>query len=275
MRTVSATGLSAWFRIVSSSWKPVGDGPLPDHRQLRVDVDGARPRHEEEAGLEVLQVVDRERVEALSVHREHPAGEEARVVREEPGRVRQRRLDVSARVAHDERVAVEDLHEPVVHAAARFRREDSLGPERVAACARAAASRPRPRGRREGRPRRRSPSRRAILSKTALSARMTQSACDGWRVTTMSPLSIVTYQRSVFRPRRCRTACSHSPFGAGPRGRAQRAPRRSGPSDRPGGRLAHSHHPSTPSVLRRCGSQRRARRPVACDSRTSRIPTSG
>ena len=100
------------------------DGALADHRELRVDVDGARPRHEEEARLEVLQVVDRERVEALSVHREHPAGEEARVVREEPGRVRERRFDVSARVAHDERVAVEDLHEPVVHAAALFRRED-------------------------------------------------------------------------------------------------------------------------------------------------------
>ena len=38
----------------------VSDGPPADHRELRVDVDGARARDEEETRLEVLQVVDRE-----------------------------------------------------------------------------------------------------------------------------------------------------------------------------------------------------------------------
>ena len=43
----------------------VADGPLADHRQLGVDVDGAGPRHEEEARLEVLKIVRRQGVETL------------------------------------------------------------------------------------------------------------------------------------------------------------------------------------------------------------------
>ena len=93
----------------------VADRALADHRELRVDVDGAGAGHEEEARLEVLQVVDRERVEPLTVHRQHPLREEAGVEGEEAGRVAERRLDVAARVADDERVAVEDLDETVVH----------------------------------------------------------------------------------------------------------------------------------------------------------------
>ena len=50
----------------------VADGAPANHRQLRVDVDRARTGHEEEAGLEVLQVVDRERVEPLAVDASAP-----------------------------------------------------------------------------------------------------------------------------------------------------------------------------------------------------------
>ena len=93
----------------------VADGASPDHRELRVDVHGPRSRHEEEAGLEVLEIVDRKRVQPLAVHRQHPLREEARVEREESGGVGQRCLDVAVRVADDEGVAVQDLHEPVAH----------------------------------------------------------------------------------------------------------------------------------------------------------------
>ena len=65
----------------------VADGPRADHRQLRVDVDRPGARHEEEARLEVLEVVGRERVQPLAVDGEHPAREEAGVEREQPGRV--------------------------------------------------------------------------------------------------------------------------------------------------------------------------------------------
>ncbi len=93
----------------------VRDRSLPDDRELRVDVDGPGAGHEEEAGLEVLQVVDGERVETFAVHREDPLREEARIEGEEAGGIGHRRLDVSALVADDERVAVEDLDEVVAH----------------------------------------------------------------------------------------------------------------------------------------------------------------
>ena len=51
----------------------VPDRPLPDHRELGVDVDRPGARDQEEARLEVLQVVDRERVELLAVDRQDPA----------------------------------------------------------------------------------------------------------------------------------------------------------------------------------------------------------
>ena len=148
------------------------DGALPDDGELRVDVDGSRPRHEEEPRLEVLEVVDGKRVQALAVHGEHPAREEARVEREEPRRIGERRLDVAARVAHDERVPVEDLDEAVVHALARLRR----GPGN-SRCMRTRS--------RQSPSTRRSPRSTAAtafnlpdatLSKTALSARMTHDA---------------------------------------------------------------------------------------------------
>jgi hypothetical protein len=93
----------------------VRDRALADHRELRVDVDRSRAWNEEEACLEVLQVVDRQRTEPLAVDRENPLGQEARVEREEPRRIGERRLDVPGLVAHDERVAVEDLHDAVAH----------------------------------------------------------------------------------------------------------------------------------------------------------------
>ena len=114
-RTSSETGLSSWFRIVSSSWKPSATVALADHRELRVDVDGARSRDEEEARLEVLQVVGREGVQPLAVDREHPLREEAGVEREEPGRVDGRGVDVAVPVADDERVPLEDLDELAAH----------------------------------------------------------------------------------------------------------------------------------------------------------------
>ena len=96
--------------------EPVADRAPADHRQLRVDVHRARTRYEEEARLEVLQVVDRERIQPLAVHGQDPSGEEAGVEREQAGRIGERRLDVAARVADHERVAVEDRDEIVAHA---------------------------------------------------------------------------------------------------------------------------------------------------------------
>ena len=72
MRTARSTGLSSWLRIVSVLVEAVADGALADHRQLGVDVDGAGARHEEEPGLEVLQVVGRQRVQPLAVDGQHP-----------------------------------------------------------------------------------------------------------------------------------------------------------------------------------------------------------
>ena len=95
--------------------KTVADRAPADHRELRVDVDGPGAGDEEEARFEVLKVVDREWVHPLSVDAQDPLREEARVEREEARRIRQRRLDVPSLVADDERVAVEDLDEPVAH----------------------------------------------------------------------------------------------------------------------------------------------------------------
>jgi hypothetical protein len=93
----------------------IPDRPLADHGQLRVDVHGAGPRHQEEPGLEVLQVVDGERVEALAVHGEHPGRQESGIEGEQARRIGERCLDVTARIAHDESVPVEDLDDPVAH----------------------------------------------------------------------------------------------------------------------------------------------------------------
>ena len=68
----------------------VADRALPDHRQLGVDVDGAGAGDQEEPGLEVLQVVDGQRVEPLAVDGEHP-------LRQEPGVERTARSGRSAR----------------------------------------------------------------------------------------------------------------------------------------------------------------------------------
>ena len=60
----------------------VADRTLADHRELRVDVDRPRAGHEEEARLEVLQVVDGERVEPLRRSRSAPSVERKRVSNE-------------------------------------------------------------------------------------------------------------------------------------------------------------------------------------------------
>ena len=95
--------------------KTCADRALADHGQLRVDVDGPRTGHEEEARLEVLKVVDRERIQPLAVHGQHPSGEETRVEREQPCRIGRRCFDVAARVADHEGVAIEDPDKPVAH----------------------------------------------------------------------------------------------------------------------------------------------------------------
>ena len=89
--------------------------PLADDRQLGVDVDRPGPGHEEEARLEVLEVVDRQRVESLAVDRQHPARDEPHVEREESRRFGRRCLDVTALVTDDERVAVEDPDDLASH----------------------------------------------------------------------------------------------------------------------------------------------------------------
>ena len=96
MRTSRSTAVSSWLRMRELLVEAVADRALADHRQLGVDVDGAGARHEEEPGLEVLQVVDRQRVEPLAVDGEHPPGEEPGVEGEQPGRIGRRRLDVAA-----------------------------------------------------------------------------------------------------------------------------------------------------------------------------------
>ena len=89
--------------------KAAADGALADDRELGVDVDGARARHQEEAGLEVLQIVDREGVEPLAVDGEHPLRQESRVEREQSGGIGERRFDVAGAVADHEGIAVQDL----------------------------------------------------------------------------------------------------------------------------------------------------------------------
>ncbi len=71
------------------------DGALPDDRELGVDVDGPGAGDEEEAGLEVLEVVRRQHVEPQAVDRQDPAGQEPRVEREESGRLGGRCLDIA------------------------------------------------------------------------------------------------------------------------------------------------------------------------------------
>ena len=95
--------------------KTTSDGALADHRELGIDVDGAGPRDEEVAGLVVLQVVRRQRVQPLPVRGKGPLRQESRVEEEETGRIGRRRLDVALAVADYERVTVENLHQIRAH----------------------------------------------------------------------------------------------------------------------------------------------------------------
>src|SRR4029453_10557148 len=56
-----------------------------------------------------------ERVETLTVHGKHPRRQEAGIEGEQTCGVGERCFDITARVAHDEGVPVEDLDDPVVH----------------------------------------------------------------------------------------------------------------------------------------------------------------
>jgi hypothetical protein len=170
--------------------EPLRDDAAPDDRQLRVDVDGAGAGHEEEARLEVVEVVGRQRVQPLPVHAQHPPRQEAGVEREEPRRVGEARLDVAARVADDERVPVEDLdgaavaHRPGA-GKTRWNRRSSSGspstvrvPRRTAAWALIVPA--------------------TIPSRTSRLPRTTQSALPPRRETETSPLSTETSHRCTF-----------------------------------------------------------------------------
>src|SRR5439155_3919221 len=95
----------------------VADGTLADDGRIRVDVNGASSRYEEEVGLEVVEVVSGKRIQPVPVHGENPLGEKAGVEREQPRRIARRCLDVPGPIADDERVAVEDLDDAVRHTA--------------------------------------------------------------------------------------------------------------------------------------------------------------
>src|SRR4029453_17495466 len=66
-------------------------------------------------GLEILEGVHGQRVEPLAVHGEHPRGEETGVEGEQARWIGERRLDITPRIAHDERVPVEDLDDALAH----------------------------------------------------------------------------------------------------------------------------------------------------------------
>ena len=71
-RTVSFSGLLVVVQDRELLVEAVADRAAADHGQLGVDVDGAGARDEEEAGFEVLEIVDRERVQPLPVHASAP-----------------------------------------------------------------------------------------------------------------------------------------------------------------------------------------------------------
>src|SRR5438309_6434334 len=59
--------------------EPVSDGALPNYRQLRVDVYGPGRGHQEEPRLEVLDIVDRQRVETSAIDGEQPFRQESSI----------------------------------------------------------------------------------------------------------------------------------------------------------------------------------------------------
>src|SRR5262249_18849379 len=95
--------------------EPAADGPLADDRQLGVDVDRPGAGDQEKPGLEVVEIIHGERAQPTAVHGQCPLGQEAGVVREEPGRVGEGRVDVTALVADHERVSVQNLDETIAH----------------------------------------------------------------------------------------------------------------------------------------------------------------
>jgi hypothetical protein len=57
-----------------------------------------------------VEIVGRQRVQALTVDREDPRRQETSIERKQPRGVGQRRFDVAAPVTDDEGVAIKDLH---------------------------------------------------------------------------------------------------------------------------------------------------------------------
>src|SRR6266545_3200722 len=113
-----------WFRSVVEDVElleeAVADDAVTDHGQRRVRVLGSRPGDEEEASRERLRVVGRERVERLSVHRQQPPREMARVAMEQPVRLAGSGIDVAVTATDDERVSLEDADLVVLHHAMRY-----------------------------------------------------------------------------------------------------------------------------------------------------------
>ena len=77
-------GLSGVIHDREMLRQPPVDAVTPDNGHRRVHVNGARPWDQEVLHLVVMQILDRQDVEATVVHQEHPLREESRVVVEQP-----------------------------------------------------------------------------------------------------------------------------------------------------------------------------------------------
>ena len=163
IRILSLTGFSSWLRTVSCSWKPSADRARADHRELGVDVHRAGAGHEEEPRLEVLEIVGRERVQALAVDGQHPLRQKPRVEREEAGGVGRGGLDITAAITHHERVSVQN-RDQIAHVTA-----PAAAPGRRAGSAPSARWRPRRPPSRAGSPRWRWPHRSRVDENTSRS----------------------------------------------------------------------------------------------------------
>jgi hypothetical protein len=93
----------------------VAHGAVTHHGQLSVDVHCRGPRHAEEPGLEVLQIINGQRAEPGAVHGQHPRRQKPGVEREQTGGIRRGGFDVAGLVTDDERVAIQKLDRGAVH----------------------------------------------------------------------------------------------------------------------------------------------------------------
>ena len=88
IRTSRSTGSSAWLRIVSCSQNPSPTARWRITERLGIDIHGASRRDEEEARVELLQIVGRQRGEPSTVDAQHPPGEKSRIEGEQPHRIK-------------------------------------------------------------------------------------------------------------------------------------------------------------------------------------------